>query len=253
MSKQSSRRKNPSKRDAPEPPPAGALPRWMTLLLLALSLVALAGVLAVTGYLPLDRLTRDDDVPPQYIYDPGAPLADFYTPEVFYWRDRIYAWAEQYTINPNVIAILMQIESCGSPDVLSEAGANGLMQVMPFHFDDGENMLNPDTNVRHGVRILRECLEVFANGDLGVAAACYNGGPSVTQRPQDTWPAETRSYYKWATGLWRDVVNGEDSSDTLRAWLAAGGSRLCAIAAADQQPPTLVAPTQAVGPLAAPS
>ncbi len=240
MSKQSQRRKSPSRQTAPETPPPQAPPRWVAVLLVVLVIAALVGVLGAAGYLPLDRLTGGDEIAAQHIYDPDAPLADFYTPEVLYWRDRIYAWADQYAVNPNVIAVLMQIESCGSPDVLSWVGANGLMQVMPFHFDDGENMLNPDTNVRHGVRILRECLEVFAGGDLGIAAACYNGGPSVTQRPYANWPDETKSYYKWATGLWQDVVNGEENSATLQEWLAVGGQRLCAIAAVDQQPPTLV-------------
>jgi len=47
-----------------------------------------------------------------------------------------------------VIAIVIQIESCGSPVAMSGAGALGLMQVMPYHFENGENMINPDTNVR---------------------------------------------------------------------------------------------------------
>lgn len=169
----------------------------------------------------------------QAITDPDAPLASFYTQEVRYWRSEIMDWADAYAVNPNVIAIVIQIESCGDPVVISGAGAVGLMQVMPFHFGNGENMLNPDTNVRRGMSVFYECLTLFAQWDLGLALACYNGGPSVTQRDYSTWAAETQYYYRWATGLWQDVLAGEESSDTLAEWLSAGGRTLCTQASDD--------------------
>jgi hypothetical protein len=164
---------------------------------------------------------------PQTITNADAPLAAFYAEEVQHWRSQIDEWAEVYSVNPNVIAIVIQIESCGDPVAISGAGALGLMQVMPFHFANGENMLNPDTNVRRGMSVFYECLKQFADWDLGLALACYNGGPSVTQRDYSTWAQETQSYYDWATGLWDDVVNKRDSSKTLDRWLAAGGQGLC--------------------------
>lgn len=167
----------------------------------------------------------------QAITDPEAPLAEFYSREVLRWREQINDWAGTYTVNPNVVAIVMQIESCGNPQAISPAGALGLMQVMPFHFENGENMLNPDVNVGRGLMVFKECLTQFAGYDIGLALACYNGGPSVTQRDYETWAAETQAYYRWATGLWGDVRSGDDESATLQEWLAAGGSRLCTSAA----------------------
>ncbi len=169
----------------------------------------------------------------QTLTNPEAPLAPFYTPEVLRWREDILRWAQAYHINPNVIAILMQVESCGSAEVLSGAGAVGLLQVMPYHFENGDNMLNPDTNVALGLSIYYECLTQFANWDVGRAAACYNGGPGVLQRPFSQWPPETQNYYEWVTGLWQDVVSGAQTSPTLERWLAAGGAGLCAQAAQD--------------------
>jgi soluble lytic murein transglycosylase-like protein len=200
----------------------------LTLLLLALMTLEaldLAGV--IDSPLPGGRETNRR----HFLTDARAPLADFYTPEVRYWEREIVRWAREYGVNPNVIAIVMQIESCGDAAAMSQAGAVGLMQVMPFHFDYGENMLNPDTNVRRGVGVLLECLSVHARYDLGLAMACYNGGPSVTQRSSQEWAAETRYYYEWATGLWADVLAGRKSSATLAAWLDAGGRRLCEQAA----------------------
>jgi len=192
----------------------------------ALDVLFIAGVLSpaeIKALWPFVALRSG----PHFITDPDAPLAPFYAPAVLYWRDSIERWAREYTVNPNVIAIVMQIESCGDPDAVSSAGAMGLMQVMPFHFENGENMINPETNVRRGMTVFHECLSVFSGWDLGLALACYNGGPSVTQRAFNTWARETQSYYRWATGMWSDVRANSNSSATLDNWLASGGARLC--------------------------
>jgi hypothetical protein len=222
-----------------------------------LAIVLVIGLGVVVGYIALSTVLGDDPaknrvIAPQDITDPTAPLAKFYTPEVLYWREDIVEWSAVYGLNPNVIAILMQIESCGSPEVLSWVGAVGLMQVMPFYFDDGENMLNPDTNVFHGMRIFKECLTVFADWNLGTAAACYNGGASVTLRAYADWPAETQHYYDWVSGLWTDVVAGHTHSDTLDEWLSIGGENLCEIAAVDLSSPVAAAPPHVGGVLAGP-
>jgi soluble lytic murein transglycosylase-like protein len=167
----------------------------------------------------------------QSITNPDAHLASFYTPEVLQWQSDIRRWAGEYGVNPNVIAIVIQIESCGDPVVLSGAGAVGLMQVMPFHFLNGQNMFNPDTNVQRGMSVFYECLTQFANWDLGLALACYNGGPGVTQQDYSQWAPETQAYYHWATGLWNDVVKGHKTSAVLAEWLSAGGKGLCERAA----------------------
>jgi soluble lytic murein transglycosylase-like protein len=196
--------------------------------------VLIVAIFVLLGIIRLDPLGDDDQsVAAQTITSPDAPLASFYEPTVLYWREDILRWAQEHGVNPNVIAIVIQIESCGDPTAMSIAGAVGLMQIMPFHFEDGENMLNPQTNVLRGMSVFYECLTQFANWDLGLALACYNGGPSVTQIDPVYWVAETQYYYTWATGLWGDVVNGSETSETLSQWLAAGGAGLCNSAAAN--------------------
>jgi len=167
----------------------------------------------------------------QSLTNPEAPLASFYTPEVKHWQPEIQRWAREYGVNPNVIAIVIQIESCGNPVALSGAGAVGLMQVMPFHFDNGQNMLDPDVNVQRGMSVFYECLTQFSGWDLGLALACYNGGPGVTQQDYQNWAPETQYYYRWATGLWDDMIKGRKTSAVLSEWLAAGGKGLCERAA----------------------
>ncbi|MFN8372790.1 MAG: transglycosylase SLT domain-containing protein [Anaerolineae bacterium] len=157
-------------------------------------------------------------------------IAPLFTAEVVYWSDDIARWADEYGLDPNLLATVMQIESCGHPTVSSYAGAQGLFQVMPFHFDVSEDQLDPDTNAMRGANFLNECLG-YANGDTGLAMACYNGGPSVTTRAFNTWTDQTQRYYMWGTGIYADAEQNLPYSETLTRWLDAGGSRLCQQAA----------------------
>lgn len=157
-------------------------------------------------------------------------IAPLFTDEVHYWEPEIQKWAAIYEIEPNLLATVMQIESCGHPTVSSPAGAQGLFQVMPFHFSPDENMLHPDTNAMRGAFVLSECSR-FAGGDVGLTLACYNGGPGVINA--SSWVSEVRRYYHWGTGIYADALTGKSNSQTLTDWLQAGGGSLCDLAAAE--------------------
>lgn len=160
----------------------------------------------------------------------SSTLAPLFTAEVAYWAGDIRRWARDHDLDPNLLATIMQIESCGHPTIASPAGAQGLFQVMPFHFATGEDMLDPDTNARRGADFLNYCLEA-ADGDAGLAMACYNGGPSVLTKPFEQWLAEPQRYYTWGTGIYADAQQNSASSATLDRWLGAGGETLCTWAA----------------------
>ncbi len=165
------------------------------------------------------RVTQNDGV-----------IAPLFTDQVQHWEADIATWSDAYDIDPNLMATIMQIESCGHPTVVSHAGARGLFQVMPFHFSSGEDMLDPYTNAYRSANFIRECTS-YADGDIGLTLACYNGGPSVTQRAYDTWANETQRYYVWGLTIYRDAVTFSDHSDNLDQWLRAGGVNLCNSAA----------------------
>jgi soluble lytic murein transglycosylase-like protein len=162
------------------------------------------------------------------IRNPG--VAPLFTPEVQYWKPQILRWSQEYDVDPNLIATLMQIESCGLPGAASQVGAQGLFQVMPLHFDPAENMTDPETNARRGIGVIRDCLN-WANNDVGLALACYNGGPRLISLPPSEWPTESQRYYTWGGGIFNDAQRGASHSDTLDAWLASGGIYLCQQAA----------------------
>lgn len=153
-------------------------------------------------------------------------IAPLFTPQVQHWAGDIARWAAAHQLDPNLLATVMQIESCGHPTVSSVAGAQGLFQVMPFHFGMNEDQLDPETNADRGAAYLNSCLG-WANGDSGRAMACYNGGPSVLQKPFESWHRETQRYYRWGAGIYADTGQNRASSATLDQWLNAGGASLC--------------------------
>ena len=157
-------------------------------------------------------------------------IAAVFSDEVKYWEADIVRWANEHSLDPDMVATIMQIESCGDPQALSVAGAQGLFQVMPFHFTAGENMLDPDTNARRGMNYFAERL-VQTAGDVGKAFAGYNGGHVAAGTTWDNWASETQRYYVWTTGLFEDAKAGLTESPTLQQWYAAGGASLCQQAA----------------------
>lgn len=160
----------------------------------------------------------------------SAALSPIFTPEVQHWATRIADWAAPYELDPNLVATVMQIESCGAPSAVSRSGAQGLFQVMPFHFAPEDVMQDPDTNAGRGVAYLALGL-ARAGDNAGLALAGYNGGHSVIGRDSSLWSNETKRYWYWGTGIYDDALSGQTSSPRLQEWLAAGGASLCARAA----------------------
>ncbi len=164
-------------------------------------------------------------------YDAGS-ISSVFTPQVRTWSTEIAYWAAEFGLDPNLIALVMQIESCGHPSIRSSAGALGLFQVMPFHFTKEEDPLDPQTNARRGLSYLAQALNL-SKGQIDLALAGYNGGHGVIDRDPNTWAPETHRYVQWGMGILEDIHDGELRSAQLDAWLAAGGANLCRLASAE--------------------
>jgi len=158
---------------------------------------------------------------------PDGNLSSAFTPQVLRWSDKIHAWATETGLNPNLIAVVMQIESCGDPEARSPSGALGLFQVMPDHFLPGDDPFDPDTNARRGLDYLSAGIRL-ADDNPAVALAGYNGGHSLIQLGPSQWPDETRRYVSWGSGVLKDIASDRVPSPTLSRWLQAGGDALCA-------------------------
>jgi hypothetical protein len=152
-------------------------------------------------------------------------IASLFTPEIRSWEAKIETWSKKWNLDPNLVATVMQIESCGDPKALSSAGAMGLFQVMPFHFAEGEDPYLPVTNAQRGLSYLKRSLD--SGGSIRLALAGYNAGITGATRPESDWPAETKRYVYWGTGIYKDAKQGKGSSGRLQEWLSHGGSSLC--------------------------
>jgi soluble lytic murein transglycosylase len=115
--------------------------------------------------------------------------------------------AENYRLEPQLVAAVIYQESKFDADAESSSGAVGLMQLLPstgqgiadrtggsrFRVAD---LYEPELNVRYGSWYLRHLLDKY--GDEALALAAYNAG----QRNVDEWRehgvgiqfAETREY-----------------------------------------------------------
>ncbi len=166
------------------------------------------------------------------IPDAGS-LSSNFSPQVLFWSDDILKWAHDYQLDPNIIALVMQIESCGYAQAHSHAGAMGLFQVMPFHFGHDENPYDPSTNATRGLTYLARSLEL-ANGRLDLALAGYNGGHLMIQNAPSLWPEETQRYVYWAVRIYNEIDKYDSIPPALQEWLDAGGDQLCILAADTQ-------------------
>ncbi|KXK15436.1 MAG: lytic transglycosylase [Chloroflexi bacterium OLB14] len=153
-------------------------------------------------------------------------LSPIFRVEVLHWADSIVQWASASSLDPNLVATIMQIESCGDPRATSSTGAMGLFQVMPFHFYKTDNPYNPSTNATRGLNYLVRSLET-ANGNVRLALAGYNGGIGVINRSEYTWSAQTKRYVQYGFPIYQDAISGNEISNSLNEWYTKYGVSLC--------------------------
>jgi soluble lytic murein transglycosylase-like protein len=99
----------------------------------------------------------------------------------------VYREANRHDIDPDLVLALIQVESAFDRFAVSSAGAQGLMQVMPFWRHEigrpQDNLTSIETNVRYGTAILAHYIGV-SSGDLIDALARYNGSRGRLQYPE---------------------------------------------------------------------
>ncbi|MBV1903619.1 MAG: lytic transglycosylase domain-containing protein [Marinosulfonomonas sp.] len=112
-------------------------------------------------------------------------------------------------VSPALVLAVIGIESSGRTDVVSSAGASGLMQLIPataerFGVTDSTD---PDQNIQGGVAYLDWLMSEFDNDAVMVLAA-YNAGENAVRRHEGVPPfAETRAYVPKVLATW-NVAKG---------------------------------------------
>lgn len=118
-------------------------------------------------------------------------------------RSAIRDASRRYGIASKLIRSVIRHESAFSIDAVSDAGAMGLMQLMP----ETARMLgvscafDPRQNVLAGTRYLRRLYDRFQSWPHALAA--YNAGPTRVDRGEV--PAETHVYVERVMKSWRPI------------------------------------------------
>ena len=91
---------------------------------------------------------------------------------------QIHLEATRAKLHPELVLAVIDVESSFDRFAISKAGAQGLMQVMPFWLKEigqpRDSLFNVNTNLRMGCTILKYYLKK-EKGDLTRALARYNG------------------------------------------------------------------------------
>ena len=111
-------------------------------------------------------------------------------------RDVIVRYAGANQLEEALIRAVIKVESDFNPNAVSRKGALGMMQLIPktARMLNVRDPLDPEDNIRGGSRYLRMMLDQF-KGDLDLALAAYNAGPTAVRNYGGIPPyAETIRY-----------------------------------------------------------
>lgn len=98
----------------------------------------------------------------------------------------------------SLLKALIKTESDFNPRAVSNAGARGLMQLMPENIKmlKIKNPFDPRENIMGGTQYLKQLISRF-NGRLRLALAAYNAGPAVVEKYKRIPPfRETENFVK---------------------------------------------------------
>ena len=95
----------------------------------------------------------------------------------------IREYANRYRLDEALIKAVIKVESDYRPYIVSSKGAQGFMQLIPetARSLNVKDPFDPADNIRGGSLYLRLMLDRF-NGNLELALAAYNAGPTTVQR-----------------------------------------------------------------------
>jgi hypothetical protein len=203
------------------------------------------GVLATVGGVTLfERMKNNQEVLP---LTPGYGDAEknlvieWLPGTVKRWKPQIEKYSSEYEIDPNLLAIMMTVESGGDPNADSGV-AKGLMQVTDLTARDINDRLiankkneydlkDPDVSIEFGAVYVRYLIDQFGDADQGpswdetvsLVAAGYNGGPTAAKLYRDKkwqglegYDLQTLNYTRYVRVMWQE--RHDPLSFTYRYW-----------------------------------
>ncbi len=125
---------------------------------------------------------------------------------------RIQDAAIRARIDARLIEAIVTVESNFKPDAESPKGAQGIMQVMPRFSDECgiHSAFNPTDSLMGAADCIRRLINRY-RGNIRLALAAYNAGPSQVDRYQGIPPFnETRRYVEKVLLTYQRLTNGKD-------------------------------------------
>ena len=112
---------------------------------------------------------------------------------------QVHLEASRAELQPELVLAVIQVESNFDSYAISSAGAQGIMQVMPFWLKEigrpDDNLIVLKTNLRMGCTILKYYMDM-ENNDLHKALARYNGSRGSKIYSNKVLYALQRHWYK---------------------------------------------------------
>lgn len=157
-------------------------------------------------------------------------------PTVRYWGNEIQSAAAAYQVDPQLISIIITLESGGWPQAISPAEAQGLMQIWPptgrslaaeLGMAEGQySLLEPVTNTTFGALKLRQLLNSYqppgeitlSDYTIQMVSMGYNGGEGRVNNHLAGLPIprETQIYSSYAVEMWQQ--RAQPSSLAFERW-----------------------------------
>ena len=131
-------------------------------------------------------------------------------------ENAVELYSNQHGVDSNLVKAIIKVESNFDPNVVSSAGAKGLMQLMPENCKalGVEDPFNIEQNIEGGVKHIKEYIDRY-NGDVEMALMAYNGGPTRmmnrgVKSMADIYkmPKETQNYVPKVMSYYRGFTNG---------------------------------------------
>jgi soluble lytic murein transglycosylase-like protein len=123
--------------------------------------------------------------------------------------------ARRANLDPQLILAVIQVESSGDRLAVSSVGAMGLMQLRPataqavasrlgIRWTGPEMLFDPVYNIRLGVTYLDSLVDRF--GDIDIALAAYNLGPTRVARQLRRGNAISERYTQRVRGVYQTII-----------------------------------------------
>jgi Transglycosylase SLT domain/Domain of unknown function (DUF4124) len=132
-------------------------------------------------------------------------------------RQTILSASRRFRVDPALVKAVIKVESDFDPLAVSNAGAMGLMQLMPATAStlEVQNPFNPTENISGGVKHLSSLLSRF-NGDLTLALAAYHAGAKRVEAYGQVPPIEkTHRYIRKVMAAYKTYRGDEPSRKTI--------------------------------------